>query len=406
MVTAVSLAACGSSGSSNSSPTTAGAGGGGSATTAGGTNASGAPLVVGEIDTQSGATTSGTVTDLHDTIKLWVNYINSHGGINGHPVKVIAKDDTNNPANSLADVQQFVTGNHVIAIFDGSGQDAAWTTFVTQNQIPVISTNQAGDGFQFQSQPDFFANGGTVLAGLWGQLKSAAVAGAAKYGLIYCTEEPACAQAVPATKGLAQLVPIKVVYVAGASNTQPNYTAVCLGAKSAGAQAVFAAGVAPGRVADDCAKQDFKPIWITAQGTVAPSVIKDPNLASATGPLQDFPWMLDSTPAQKLFHQIEDGELAKAQTQANVDFAYVGAQLFEAAAMAGVSASNTAPSAQDIYNGLYGLHNETLGGLAPPLNFVKGKANPVNCVFFYGVKNGVYAAPYGSQLFCEPQTPG
>jgi branched-chain amino acid transport system substrate-binding protein len=216
---------------------------------------------------------------------------------------------------------------------------------------------------------------------------------------------PACAQAVPATKGLAQLVPIKVVYVAGASNTQPNYTAVCLGAKNAGAQAVFAAGVAPKRVADDCAKQDYKPIWITAQGTVAPSDIKDPNLSSATGPLQDFPWMLDTTPAQKLFHQIEDGELNKAQTQANVDFAYVGAQLFAAAAQAGVSASDTNPSAQAIEKGLYSLHNETLGGLSPPLTFVKGKPNPINCVFFYGVKNGVYSAPYGSQLFCEPQTP-
>ncbi len=361
----------------------------------------GAPLLVGAIATETGGTT-GTVHDVRDSLNLWARYVNSHGGINGHPVKLFQLDDRNDPATALSDAKTLVDTDHVIAILDGSGQDAAFASFVTSAHVPVISTTEAGDGFQFQVQPDFFANGTTVLTILWGQEKAAAEAGAKTYGLIYCTEVPACAQAVPVTKSLAKSVPIDVTYSAGASNSQPDYTAVCLGAKSSGAQALFPAGVAPNRIADDCARQGYHPIWITSQGTIAPQDIKDPNLANATGDLQDFPWMLDATPAQKLFHKIEGPELKKAQTQANVAFAYVGAQLFAKAASLGVPKSDTSPTAQDILTGLYSLHDETLGGLAPPLTFVQGKANPVSCVFLYGVKKGKYVATHGSKTFCQP----
>ena len=64
------------------------------------------------------------------TVKRWESYVNGHGGINGHPVKVIDKNDNNDPAASSAIVHAFVTNNHVIAILDGSGQDAAWASFV------------------------------------------------------------------------------------------------------------------------------------------------------------------------------------------------------------------------------------------------------------------------------------
>ena len=111
--------------------------------------------------------------------------------------------------------------------------------------------------------------------------------------------------------------------------------------------------------------------------------------------------MLNTTPAQRLFHQVEDSVLAKAITVANVDFAYVGSILFQTAATAGIPAGDTSPSAQGILTGLYTLKNNTLGGLAPPLTFVAGKPNTVTCVFLYGVQNGKYAATHGDQTFWQ-----
>ena len=72
------------------------------------------------------------------------------------------------------------------------------------------------------------------------------------------------------------------------------------------------------------------------------------------------------------------------------------------AASIGISRGDAHPTAQGVLDGLYSLHNETLGGLAPPLTFVKGKANPVNCTFLYGVKKGKYFASHGSRVFCQP----
>jgi branched-chain amino acid transport system substrate-binding protein len=343
----------------------------------------------------------GTTSDVPNAVTAWAAYVNGHGGVNGHPVKIYYKDDADDPAKSLSAVQQMVSGNHVIAILDASSQDASWVNYVTAKKVPVVSLNQAADGFQFVSQPDYFANGTTVITILWGQLKAAAEAGAKTYGLIYCTEAPACAQAAPATKALGKSIPIDVNYIAKASNAQPSYTAVCLGAKGAPSAALFPAGVSPKRIADDCVRQGYKPIWITSQGTIAEADIADPNLSTATGDLQDFPWMLNTTPAQQLFHQVEDPVLAKALTAANVDFAYVGGVLFQTAAAAGITASNNSPSPQDMLNGLYTIKNNNLGGLAPSLTFVPNKPNPVTCVFLYGVQNGKYAATHGDQTFCQ-----
>jgi hypothetical protein len=84
---------------------------------------------------------------------------------------------------------------------------------------------------------------------------------------------------------------------------------------------------------------------------------------------------------------------------------WTGAKLFQAAATAGVSASDTAPTAADIYKGLYGLNGTTLGGLsASPETFVQGQPNILKCMYMMGIKGGQWTAPYGSQTFCMPDS--
>ena len=51
--------------------------------------------------------------------------------------------------------------------------------------------------------------------------------------------------------------------------------------------------------------------------------------------------------------------------------------------------------------GLYALHGETLGGLAPPLTFQHGK-HSVNCWFVMGIKGGAFTTPNGLRTDCEP----
>src|SRR5262245_5437801 len=115
-ILALAAAGCSSSSKSSStgSATTQAAGGlastaaGGSATTgAAGSSAAltKAPIVVGVIADESQGPTGLASQDVPKTMAAWQKYINAHGGINGHPVKYINKDDAADPAKAAAAVQ-------------------------------------------------------------------------------------------------------------------------------------------------------------------------------------------------------------------------------------------------------------------------------------------------------------
>ena len=63
--------------------------------------------------------------------QAWADYQNTHGGLNGHPIKVIIKDDVANPTTALSDVTSFVTND----------QSPYWsTTRMPTPRSPVTST--------------------------------------------------------------------------------------------------------------------------------------------------------------------------------------------------------------------------------------------------------------------------
>ena len=79
--------------------------------------------------------------------------------------------------------------------------------------------------------------------------------------------------------------------------------------------------------------------------------------------------------------------------------AWAAMELFGTAVKAGGTGPVTSAS---ILAGLYTLKDETLGGLAPPLTFVKGQANLHNCYFVIGITGGKFVAPNGITPSCAP----
>jgi branched-chain amino acid transport system substrate-binding protein len=65
----------------------------------------------------------------------------------------------------------------------------------------------------------------------------------------------------------------------------------------------------------------------------------------------------------------------------------------------GAGSHKTITSA-DIKKGLYSFHNETLGGMAPPLNYKKGQANPVDCWYWIRIQQRKFTTPYGVKPVC------
>jgi branched-chain amino acid transport system substrate-binding protein len=327
----------------------------------------------------------------------WQSYINSHGGINGHPVKYINKDDADDPAKAAAALQSLIS-SHVVAIMDNSAINSTWASAAASAHIPVLSLNESASGDTYEANPGFFGNGTTVLGILWGHTAMAAKAGAKVFGGVYCTEVPQCKTAVAVWQADAPKNGMKFGLALGASSTAPNYTAQCLELKNAGVDAVFPI-VAPTQEADDCARQGYHPIYIGSQGTLLFKYAKDANLNGAYQNQTGFPWMLDNTPALQEFHAAEGSVLASADNPAQISASWTGLMMLDKA-LANVSDT---PTAQDVYNGLYAMHDETLGGLAAtPLNFTQGKPSTQRCYFVTQIKDGQWTAPYGMTPQCEP----
>src|SRR6516165_10172513 len=111
LLTLVTLvaAACGSSSKKASgASTTAGPGSTAAAPT-------GTPINIGYICSCTSPLGSSTAINLPG-YRAWVKWANANGGINGHPINLVVKDDAANPATSITQVHELVETDHVIAI--------------------------------------------------------------------------------------------------------------------------------------------------------------------------------------------------------------------------------------------------------------------------------------------------
>jgi branched-chain amino acid transport system substrate-binding protein len=77
----------------------------------------------------------------------------------------------------------------------------------------------------------------------------------------------------------------------------------------------------------------------------------------------------------------------------NAFYSFVSGELFKKAVENAGAATVTADT---VKQGLYMMSGETLGGLTPPLTFVKDKATLVNAYFTVGIKGGKFIEPNGA----------
>jgi branched-chain amino acid transport system substrate-binding protein len=380
-----SVTACGSTSSSSGGPagassSPASTGAGTASTGASASNASGAPIVVGSICSCSGpdAPSDGLIGE---TMQIWEKWVNAHGGVNGHPVKVYVLDDGADAATSLQDAKRLVQQDHVVAIVgEQTAQDITWAKYVEAQGVPVIG----GEPYDppMTSNPDFFPSGGTLPAANYGLAQAAAQQGKKKMALMVCAEAPICSFYVTAfQKMLPGFFGTSVVYSTKIAATSPNYTSQCLAAKQAGADGLFVESFGPAiaRVHTDCAQQDYQPAQYGIAATVdltstLPSTVMQYNLSIAD----------DKTPAgsslQQAISQYAPPAFRKQQAYTdNVMQTWAGTQVFMGAAQKANLTPSSTPA--DLKKGLYALKDFTAGGASAPMTYSPGKPTVISCWF-------------------------
>jgi branched-chain amino acid transport system substrate-binding protein len=361
----------------------------------------GTPFVLGSICSCTGALAASLGRSL-DVLEAWGKYVNAHGGLNGHPVKLVTEDDGQNPARGLAAAKKLVEQDHVQAIVgEMSTVDTTWASYVDGKGIPVIG-GQPVDA-TFMTDANFFPSGTTLPVLLFAEIVRAATAGHKTLGVLYCSETPVCAQLPKILEPLGAQAGLKVVS-AQVSQSAPSYTAPCLAFKSKGVTALFAgvnSDVVP-RVQDSCFAQGYKPQQIASNATTQKSWTTDANLDGSLLANTNATYTDTSIPGIKAFSDALDSYLPDVkkspQFSSPLLMPWAGGQLFAAAVKAG-SLTPTSTGV-DITKALQSLKDETLDGIAPPLNFTAGRPAFPTCYFTGVLKDQQFQSENGGKPTC------
>jgi branched-chain amino acid transport system substrate-binding protein len=401
VLTAVaSVSACSSSSSSSAA---AGAVSGASSESSQGGVASGSPITVG-VECSCSGPFGADLSQAWSVVQAWQKSVNAAGGLDGHQVVLVEKDNGSVAGAALTDAETLISAK-VDAIIDLDILDEVWEKPVSAAKIPVIGGNFSSPSYY--QDPDWYPSGQTNDSITYSVAATAKKAGATSLADFYCAESVQCQESVPLIKAAGQSVGVPVVYSASIAATAPNYTAQCIAAKQAGVTAVFIGDSISviARVASDCSQQGYNPVYVT-EGTGFTN-----QALTATG-LKDRLWSsypivpyFSSEPAVTDMNAAVDKYFPGLRDNSADTWSEVAAQAWTAGllfAQAVKSAGVTAPQAVSpavITSGLDKVSNDTLGGFSPPLNFTAGKTHTVDCWYTGRVQNGKASQVGG--LTCE-----
>jgi branched-chain amino acid transport system substrate-binding protein len=382
-VLALALSACGGDDESSSTGAT-----GGGETTSAGAAPTGSPIKIGTVCSCSGPLAGG-FSLVNDVYPRWVEYTNEQGGVNGHPVELIVKDDGGNPAASKRAVRELVEQDGVVAVVGAlSLVEDEWTAYLAEKGVPVIGG--AWYSIAAFTNPNNFSVGASQLTTFYGMAVETKEQGLKKMSVIRSSEVPAGAVIPVLQKAIAEDILGGLEFVAAqqATATQPNYTAQCLTVKDAGAEELYVAftpAIAK-RVFEECEKQNTgaRPFFSTGSiGTydgdapgVADGTMIDANL-SVSATEGEGPELLEAI----LGDLKDDDEMSDSMTTP-----IAGLEMFKKAAeLAKLTPGSTS---EELIDGLYKVKDETLGGLSGPITYTRGKPIDVNCYFVARVEGG------------------
>ncbi|MDQ1503428.1 MAG: branched-chain amino acid transport system substrate-binding protein, partial [Actinomycetota bacterium] len=414
----------GSSGSSGSaaggpSGTRAGAGSAAGGTGSGGTGRPAAPspgpgagpapgptgaeIRLGSVGVQSGVL-GATMAPFFLGARAWVADVTARGGLAGHPVRLIMGDDGGDPAKAQTLVHRMVEQDKVQAFYTVPAPTTlqAITPYLEQQQIPIIGLcecNPAVDESPMAFQPGI----GSTTGLAWAHLAPlVGMTDKRKLSIFYCREVASCPQSAEGIKRLAGPVGVQVVHEVQMSLAQPDYTAEVLSARNAGADAIIvvADNATIVRILRSAHRQGYHPQVSTPTAGYEPRFIHSGGddvegtvVASSTVPWSTSPRMAGYRAAMERF--VPGGELST-----------LGAEMWGSGKLIEVLARRfpANPTSADFLDALYALRGETVGGIFPPLAFVKGQGHVATnqCVVPVKVVGGQFKPLSDDQFSCAP----
>ena len=393
-LTGTAAAACGSSASGGAS-----SGSSGGSTSSGSSKLSGAPYVIGNLTNQNNVTFQNPVANTATPV-AWADWTNAHGGINGHPVKVISFDTQSNNAEALVDAKKLVEQDHVIALAGDTDpiSETAYVSYIAGKGIPVVGSSHSITSYTnadwFPTAPSDYAVFGPAV------IRAVKEAGIKRFGLVYCTESPLCLSDVNSQATAAKPAGIDIATKFSAAIASPNYTAACVKLKAANVQGIYYSAIdsAIAALATDCQQQGVTPKYFFLEP--GPDITKVSAIIGkgAAGIAAGLPYWAN-VPANQAYHQAMAKYEPKAYLTQDSQLEWGGLEVLKAALE---EVPNEPMTPATVKAGLYKLPaNFTAGGQTVPLTYTKGKLFNPGCVFLWTLDSqGQYHLTQGTKPYC------
>lgn len=339
-----------------------------------------------------------------DILNVWAAWVNSRGGICGHQVQVLTRDDQGSAAQTSAAVKDLVENQHVVAFI---GNLAALTlsaqqSYIEAHHIPVIGGDLT-NGVWFKS-PYYFPQGAQDNEMLYRGFKATqSQPNGSKIAFLYCAEVVTCQQSYDTLtqKHIPEMAGSKIVYSKKVSITQISFAAECQAAKAAGAGTMLAGGDESfvERVANSCGQQGLTFAYL-ASGMSVGDTQKDNDYLNGHlfVPTQYQPWMVTNTPGSKAFAQAI-GQFAPNLVKSGSSMGNWVSALVALQAVTMIGGGPVTPDS--VENALHQIKNFTAGGTTGTLTYHSGAQTPLTCTGLATVQNHQFVAADGGNLSCH-----
>lgn len=271
----------GTGGGTSGGTTGGGSTGGGAAATGGGTASvtgpnrpasvpTGDPIVLGAVGTKSGLVGNALLGGFQG-LTVWEKWVNTHGGVQGRPVRVIQVDDGGDPGKHAAAVRRLIREERVVAFIGNIAPFtmSAGVPLLEEAGVPALG-GEGAESSWFRSPMAFPINGQTVSRSR----------PSARWALAHLEQRKAAALYVSeadAPKALAQNWVEEwkkgggqVLLNTGVSLATPDFTGEVVQAKNSGADIMFVLleKAACNRFFDALQRQQYKPVIIAPACTL------------------------------------------------------------------------------------------------------------------------------------------
>jgi ABC-type branched-subunit amino acid transport system substrate-binding protein len=368
----------------------------------------GPPITIGQVGSWSGLI-GQSVGQGKTALQVWAKYMNAHGGVACHPIRVITKDDQSDSSQATAAVQSLIQDDHVVALVGSFSiiSVAGYVQGIKGSGVPTIG----GDGTTepWTTNPLMFDVGGAILPQYFLAARAHAQRGFKKLAIITCVESTSCSDAADSLSSgplSAEAAGQQIVLKQTTSITQSDYTSACQSAKNAGANSIFlgldAASIT--RFAASCDTLSYHPqlytVSLAASFDATSPALKNFEIEVGS-PV--FAYTQADGNAQKVFHQIMGQYVPGLAVNSGASQAWTAGMMFaRALEKLGPSAVAQTVTKELVMKGLGLIKAETLGGLIPKTTYTFGQAHtaPGQCGAVLLFRKGAWTAVDGGRFTC------